>query len=480
MSADRVITDEWFEPIGGYEVRETELRVVSVIKGAAPGVIRFRHYAEVPQAPTANARQVYRLIAGRSYLVFATRAADGTYRQWSKSRTTKADQGVLLTADAKPHVGTTIREAAWAELLRLLDSSNDDDSIEAIRQLDELSGGRWTELKDFERSKALAAIRPLLLSSRAAVATAAVTVFGSESPYFDDATAPYWLAGIGKGTIPGLATRTPSAHPAADAAVKELLDLAAAGITPQLRALAIRTLAPSHQVSGAMVREWLLDEEIEVRQAALLASARRRDRTVIAAAAHDTSAGIRHAAALAIGFSQDPSLVPLLDALLHDADAKVRTASALSLLSFAPGDAEQVMTANLATEFRPLFINALARSDPQPYLTLLAEVIEQRLQPTNWWGGSIPAGDSWSILYGVVKSRPAAELAGGEHDPSLAALERMQWFGSSEPRALYALYLSRGLLARAREFREATRKSLTYDIDYFFDMADRDPDTYLL
>jgi HEAT repeat protein len=477
--ADRVVTDEWFEPVGGYEARETELRVVSVIRGTAADVIKFRHYAR-SQDPRVNLRLSYQFVVGRSYLVFAARAEDGTYRQWSKAQTVKADQGVLLAANAKPHTGTTVRQAVWAELLQLRESPNDGDAIEAIRELDELSDGQFTRPKDFERSQALAAIRPLLASSRVPVATAAVTVFGAESPYFDDSDAPYWLAGMGKGTILGLAARVPSEHPAANVAVKELLHLATSGMTPQLRALAIRTLAPLPDISAAMISEWLRDPNVEVRQAAVLASAAHGDRTAIATAVSNSSPAVRHAAALAIGFMQDPGLVRMLDALLHDPESKVRAAAALSLLAFASGDAEQVMKANLAPEFRPLFINALARADPQPYLPLLAEVIEQQLQPENWWGGSIPAGDSWLILYGFVKSRPSAELASGELDRSLDALERMQWFSSAEPRALYALYLSRGLVARAQQFREATRRSVPDDIDYFFDMADKDPATYLL
>lgn len=476
--ADRIVTDEWFEPIGGYEVHETDLRVVSVIDGTAPGVIRFRHYAESP-TPRVNGRQSYTLVVGRTYLVFAVQGADGTYRQWSKYQTVKADQGVLLAANAGAHRGATVREAVWAELLALLESPDDRDAIEAIHQLDELSGGGRTELKDFERSQALAAIRPLLASPKVAVASAAVAVFGVESPYFDDSAAPYWLAGIGKGTIPGMGALKPSARPAADVAVKDLFDLAAAGTTPQLRALAIRTLAPSRDMSAAMVSEWLRDPNVEVRAAAVLASAERRDREAIAAASGDSSPEIRHAAALAIGFAQDPRLVPLLGTLLHDQQANVRSAAALSLLSFEPSEGEPVLKANLGLEFRALFINALARADPRPYLALLAEIIEQQLQPTNWWGGFIPAGDSWAILYGFVKSRPAPELASGALDRSLDALERMQWFSYAEPRALYALYLSRDLRARAQRFRDATRKSLPNDIDSFFGMADKDPASYV-
>ena len=476
--ADRPVADEWFEAIPGYEVHETELRIVSIVKGNAPGVIRFRHYAE-SLGLRMNLRQSYSFVGGRTYLLFAAQGADGTYRQWSKFQTVKSGQGVLLAADAEPHRGKTVTEAAWAELLLLLESPDDGHVIEAIHQLDDLSGGGTTKLRDFERAKALAAIRPLLATRRVPVATAAVTVFGIESPYFNDSAAPFWFAGIGRGVIPGLVARKPSASPAADVAVKELLDLAVAGTTPELRALAIRTLAPSRDIPAAMIAEWLRDPNVAVRQAAVLASADRHDREPIAAASIDGQSDIRRAAALAVGFAQDPALVPLLGTLLQDADAKVRSAAALTLLAFAPGEAEVVMKANLALEFRPLFINALARADPQPYLPLLAEVIEQQLQPSNWWGGLIPAADSWTILYGFVKSRPEAELMAGKLDRWLDALERMQWFSSSEPRALYALYLSRGWVARAQQLRDATRKSLPYNIDYYFDMADRDPARYV-
>jgi hypothetical protein len=479
--ADRVVSDEWFPPIGGYEARETELRIVSIIQGTAPHVIRFRHYADAP-TPQLSQRQSYTLVHGRTYLVFAKQAPDGSYRQWSKGRTTAGNQGVLLAANAETHRGATIRETVWSELVALLESSDESGAIDAIQQLDTLSGGRWSKLEDFERSHVLVAIRPLLASPKVPVATAALTVFGADSPYFDASTAHYWLAGIGKGTIPGLYPRAPTARAAADVAVEELLDVAVAGSTPQLRALAIRTLAPSREISAAMISGWLRDPNVEVRAAAVLASAHRADREAIASGSRDGSPEVRRAAALAVGFAQDTRLVPLLDKLLGDQHAKVRAAAALSLLSFTPSHAELVLKANLAHEFRPLFINALARADAQPYLPLLAENIGQGLSPNmpaNWWGGSIPAGDSWAILYAFVKSRPTSDLASGALDRSLDALEGMQWYSSAEPRALYALYLNRDMHARAQRFREATRKSLPYNIDEFFDMADKDPESFI-
>ena len=141
--------------------------------------------------------------------------------------------------------------------------------------------------------------------------------------------------------------------------------------------------------------------------------------------------------------------------------------------------AKATLSAKLGSDFRPLFINALARTDPAPYLPLLAEVIEKRLVPKDWWGGMIPAGDSWGILYGYVKARPAAELTQGKLDRSLDALEKMQWYSSSEPRNLYALYVLRGMTARAQKLRAATRKAVTYNIDTYFDEADKNPATYV-
>jgi HEAT repeat protein len=479
--ADHPAADAWFEALGGFEVRETEMRVVSIIKGPSGArVVRFRHYAPAaaPAFVSSYEPQSYSFTIGRPYIVFAAKAEGDTYRQLSKRHTSKADQGVLLAADDAPHRGKTITEAAWAELRGLLASTTAHDAVQAIVQLDEMSGGHSSELKDFDRHTVLVAIEPMILAKTDAVAKAAITVFGADSPYFDDRQAGFWLAGMGKGTIPGLGARTPGNNPAADLAVKELLVVASGQASAELRGLAIRALGRSHAVPAAKLAEWSRDPEPMVRRAAVLVSAELADHKLIANGSGDAAADVRRAAALSIGFAQDPALVPILDTLLKDAAPEVRVDAALSLLSFAPDQAGAVMKANLGSDFRSLFVNALARRTPVPYLPMLAEVIEKQLQPSAWWGGTIPAGDSWAILFGYVKSRPPPELTAGMLDPSLDALERMRWFSSSEPRDLYALYLRRGLLARAKRFRDATRKAVTYDIDYYFDMADKNPATY--
>jgi hypothetical protein len=281
--ADRQVTDSWFEPISGFDVRETQLRVVSIVKGAASSVIRFRHYA-----PSSGFRwyapQSYKFVTERTYLVLATQVSGDTYRQLAKSPT-QTDRSVRLAADAKPHRGTTLTQAAWAELLALLKSSAEDDVIGAIHQLDVMSGGpSWDEFgpRDFERSQALAAIQPLLGSKRVAVATAAITVFGRDSPYFDDQDAQFWFVGIGKGHLPGLGARKRLASAQANVAAKELFQVATDGVTPDLRALAIRALGrSSHATPAAMVIVWLRDPSIAVRRAAVLVSADLPDREPI-------------------------------------------------------------------------------------------------------------------------------------------------------------------------------------------------------
>jgi hypothetical protein len=105
----------------------------------------------------------------------------------------------------------------------------------------------------------------------------------------------------------------------ADVATKELLQVATDGVTPDLRALAIRALGrSSHATPAAMVTVWLRDPSIAVRRAAVLVSADLPDREPIMTASRDGAPDIRCAAALAVGFAQDPHLLPLLNNLVRD------------------------------------------------------------------------------------------------------------------------------------------------------------------
>jgi len=254
-----------------------------------------------------------------------------------------------------------------------------------------------------------------------------------------------------------------------------------------LRSLAIRALGRrSHAYPAAAVAVWARDPNTEVRRAAVLASADVPNHEPMIIASTDASAELRRTSAWAVGFAQDPRLLPLLNKLLHDPVTEVRGAAAISLLSYPVDQSASVMKANLHSEFRQRFVNALASNDPKPYLAMLAEVIDQQgsesneRQPTGWnIGGTIAAGDSWRILFDFVRSRPADELTSGKLDSSLNALERLHWFSSGEPTELYALYVSRGLVSRAKQFREKNRNGSLGDMSVFFDRVDRDPATYV-
>ncbi|MBA2543620.1 MAG: HEAT repeat domain-containing protein [Deltaproteobacteria bacterium] len=475
--SDRAVVDPSFVKVTGYDVHETQLRVVSTFKGKPGKTIKFRHYH---YAPKAGIGMGYSPLAyeidkpGRSYLIFALAGKDGSFKQFQKDHTQKARQGVLVAADDKPHSGTTITEIAWAELRGAL--AHPDLAVEAIEELELMSGGRLSKLKDFDRKATLAELRPLVLSKHEAVATAAITAFGSDGPYFVERDAPYWLAGIGKGNIAGLSPRKPNPSPAAMLATKELLEVA--NTNPKLKALAIRALGRT-SLPAATLAGWARDPDVAVRRAAVLVSAELADRTLINAAVSDKAPEVRIAAALGIGFSQDARLLRLLDKLLKDPEGKVRAAAAMSLLSFAIDQARPTMAANLTTDYRPLFLNELARKDPKPYLAQLGDVIEKMSQPAHWWGGSIPAGESWKLMFDYLKQQPVADLVAGKHDASLASLEKMKWFGSSEPTSLYALYVRAGMTARAKQFREFMKTAVSYAIDQYFDMADRNPTNYL-
>jgi hypothetical protein len=70
------------------------------------------------------------------------------------------------------------------------------------------------------------------------------------------------------------------------------------------------------------------------------------------------------------------------------------------------------------------------------------------------------------------KGRDLSALGG-----SLDALEHMHWYSSSEPRNLYAFYLTR-MMARAKQFRAAVKQAGPFDMEQYFEEADKDPSRF--
>lgn len=197
---------------------------------------------------------------------------------------------------------------------------------------------------------------------------------------------------------------------------------------------------------------------------------------------------MRRAAAIAVGYSQDELLLPILEMLLADAEANVRDHAARSLLSFG-NRAQPLLENHVSSPYRTIFVNTLARQNPAQYLTELATIIERdgaagefgSIVPSGEVaiGGRVLASESWSILFDYVRHRPSSELADGTLERWLDALEKLRWRSSSEPQRLYALYMNHGLNDRAARFREAVTRSARFDMEPIFDRVDRNPAMFL-
>jgi hypothetical protein len=246
------VTDPSFVDVTAYPVHEAELQVVSTIKGKVGTKIKFRYYSYKPaNVGIGYSPLAYKLEPGRSYVFFAL-AKNGTFRQFQKDHTQRDHQGVIPAGDDKPHRGTKIVDVAWEELKLLAQSTVPELALEGIEELDQLSGGGRSKLKDFDRGLVLGELRPLILAKDDKIASSAIAVFGSDGPYFVDRDAPYWLAGIGKNTISGLTPLKPSALPAASLATKELLE--AIATRPALKPFAIRALGRTKSVTPAQLQ----------------------------------------------------------------------------------------------------------------------------------------------------------------------------------------------------------------------------------
>lgn len=485
------VEDEWFKPVTGYETRETRFRIISQIKGEATGgEVRFRHYDEKVGGNGFGSYnpQFHHFKPGRTYIVFATKI-DGGARQTKRAHTSKMDLGVLRCRDERPVTSKSLPAIYWEELIALRDSPMADDVIYAINQLDGMSKSPGSSnskgTTDFSRIEVLSVVRGLISHSEPEIAQAAIRVIGDGSPYLSDDLAPNWLGTVGV-EVSGLARLSPGTRNVGGAlAWRELVAVANSNVAPETRALAIRAmgLVKAWELHQRFMDSWLKAPEIPVRAAAVLLLtdfARPCAYTTgeFAEFATDPAPEVRKCAAYSIGFMQNPDIVPVLSTLIKDEDANVRRAAMESLRSFRPEIPAVVVALKLDLEnpeSQPLSLLALAKQDPGAYLDELAQAIENNTSPSNWSGGQLPAFTAWKLLFKHLRAQPPADIRRGKWDRYLDALEKVGQYSSSEPRDIYAFYLQRGMPERAAKYRAKAKKAVSYDLDYFFDMADTPP-----
>jgi len=464
------VKDEWFTEYGGFEAYATDMRVVSVIKGdMGIRTMTFRHYGlSKDTRGFMMMPQHYEFQAGRTYIVFAKKTdADGVYRQLWKNHKTKEDQGVFLAGDSRPVAeDKSVKEIIWAELCALLKSTDPDDVSYSIGQLDEMSGGRFFELDDFDRGPVLEVIHPFLSSVDKEVATVAIRAIGADSPYLKDDYAPHWLTATGSGRIHGFAEwKRDLKNPGGHTYWRELAAVADGGAAEDIRALAIRALGRAGEpgVMDCVVR-WVMDPDRLVRQAGVILLADfpgKKASGLLANLSKDEAAEVRLGVARAVGFGQFEDLLPVLERLLADEDPRVGAAAALSLISFPAAKVDAILKAHVDdAEFKSVFVNALAETDPEPYLDALAEIIQRCLEPKQFWGGRIPHALSWKILFEYLQGKSDEDLSSGSLDTYMDALERAKFYSSSEPRDLYAFYVKHAMMDR-----EALPRDVQGDVD---------------
>lgn len=488
------VDDAWFEKVPGYQGVETRLKVIAAYKGKAGGEsVTFRHYGDdEKQTGRMYMPQYYTFQPGRTYILFAAATdKEGLFRQLWKNHKDQEDQGLILAEGPEPRADQPIKEVVFAELTGLLKSDKADDVKYGLSHLDYLSGGTYRGQKDFEREEVLDHVKRLLSHKDHEVAMAAIAVIGSNNPYMSPDYAAGWLATIGRGDIPGYAAWERKENLGGKLYWRQLAAIVDSDAPPPMRARAIRALgrAAEPAILPHALR-WTSDAQPLVRQAAatLLADFPGDfDPTVLTKLAADKEPAVRIGAAQAAGFGQLKQSIPELAKLLADADPGVQAAAAMSLLSFSLDDSKGVLKANIGhPQYHALFVNALAREDAGQYAAELAEIIRKKKEPEHFWGGRIPWGVSWELLFFYVQRQPAAGVRAGKFDKELDALEYPasgdpagpSYYSSSEPRDLYALYKQRGMTDRAATFRALAKKNITYDIDYYFNMVDQNPRNY--
>lgn len=272
------VHDASFRSLPGFAVCDTELAVVSVVKGEQiPGRLRFRHYDQEPKAGMQEYMpQFYHFEEGRTYVVFAKKTGtEGVLQQMWPAHTYKQDQGVLRCADRRPTEDGTVKEVLWAELQTLLRSPALPDVLYGLQQMDDMSNGAIRNLNatgDFDRAEVIQAVAYLMQGEDPALAQAVLRIVGSRNPYMSDETAEAWPAALGHGEGPATGQWDPKAKNIGG----ELLgqELIALGNGPGLaatRALAIRALGRvGNPALAEPLSHWLQDPEVAVRAAATL------------------------------------------------------------------------------------------------------------------------------------------------------------------------------------------------------------------
>ncbi len=475
----------------GMSAHETVFSVICFVKGKIDAkTVAFRHYDTAPNPPQVGSPgpQHFHFEAGKPYIVFADKSKKGVLplRQSHHTETSKGDQGVLLCSDTEPVSGFNITEIFWNELCRSLKSPAT--ASYALRQLDEMSdGSSWHGTHDFDRAKVIAAIAPLISSTDPQTAKSAINAIASSGPYLSN---DYDIGQQIERAVEtdGFTKFDPRHMPKLDAETvwKELAALASGTAPGEVRAQAVRALGLLRKPELMQsIPEWAADKSPDVRAATAVLLADypgdEGDR-LLALLSKDPEPMVRACAARGIGYGRRCALADTLASLLGDPDKSVRRIAGFCLASFSPKnkEIERLFIAHRKDqEFGPIFLNRLARENPEPYLDELALVLKLEIRPKNA-SGSQPEffDDPGDILYSYLAKQPAKDFQSGKLDRFINAFAA-KYGAILRIREFYALCLCKGLTERAAKFKAAAQGEIHNMSPNYFEDVEKNPEAFL-
>ncbi len=415
-----------------WRIRKAKLQIISLLKGKAQSSeIEMLYRSDIPLSDkalvsfdaSAENHAHFKLEVNKCYLLFLRQNKnEKSYIQTSTNFTMRSWEGFYRAGDCLP-LNKEIKpdKAIFIELINQLKSHDPATAQYAAKTLLKLSRDKnlltSDGTNDFSRKSVLEGIfankdeLPKSLSSKEFLKPF-LTEIGSYSPYSRDDFRTRFLWSKSTGSTHSWSEWPQIDNSSLEPALPYLIKTASSNQPGEIRSMAILSLGLCQnnlnmsKTISSKIESWLSDKDDDVRAAACALSA---DYPSIVSAnkqvkfLQDPSAKVRSMAALSIGFAQTYSLIPQLEKMLGDHDAKVKAHSALSLMSMPVDKTKHVLLTNLSNkEFGTGFLCRLASKDP--LLVQKQLVSECSKKWTHEMG--IPANDAQIIFQNGIGADP--------------------------------------------------------------------------
>ncbi len=444
------VEDASFQVLPGFVVTQTRFRVVSVLKDetgkvAPGGEIEFRHYAPISDSERVFAMYVphyYRFVAGRSYLLWAKKSADG-WQQFSTAPTQFQQQGALLAPDDAPVAGQ-ISDVIWQQTNALLRSPKASDQVSALGVLNAMSsvrvGGSLGGTGDFRAVPVLDAMAPLIGSQNSDVALAAIALARLDA-----------------------------------ARVTDLLIAATFRDDSAVRVAALDALRPVKTAAvETRAREAAREAEARVGAAGLRLLGTFPDATTRATwkrAFAGANAPLIMGAIEGVRIARDAPMLPALAALLDNANADVQQQAANAMLGLPAASAQSWWKkASAHPHWGPVFTVKLAENsrDTAAYLAALTAIVARDREPVTSGQSAVYASRRLLLQYLGAQTRADLQKP-GKFTAIYDALQTPDDLGQTLD--LYRLYRKNGLKTRAQNVRARAETANPQYKSYFEDAA---------